>query len=147
MISDAMRSQGDVYFFTSFCQLLHSGSSAYTCWAFSCASMLRTSCKLLIQRCHELGLISKIKMDRCTEYISEEEVHVEIRNLIMMILLPKKLHVDDSSQAAFLRAAVSRVNWYQYSALTVNLDCQSNCHGGQGARFFVPNLEVDATSR
>ena len=49
-------------------------------------------------------------MQRCLDYISEEKVHVELRNLIMMILLPKKLHVDDDKQAAFLRAAVSRVS-------------------------------------
>ena len=72
--------------------------------------MLRTSTKLFIRRCHEIGLIDEDKMNRLLRYISEEEVHVELRNLIMMILLPKKLHVDDQSQAAFLRAAVSRVS-------------------------------------
>ena len=50
-------------------------------------------------------------MDELLEYINEEKVHVELRNLIMMILLPKKLHVDDSSQAAYLRAAISRVSY------------------------------------
>ena len=49
-------------------------------------------------------------MDELLKKISEEKVHVELRNLIMMILLPKKLHIDDNSQAAFLRAAVSRVS-------------------------------------
>ena len=66
--------------------------------------------KLLVRRCHEIGLIDQAKMNDCLSHISKEEVHVELRSLIMMILLPKKLHVDDSSQAAFLRAAVSRVN-------------------------------------
>ena len=72
--------------------------------------MLRTSVKLLIGRCHEIGLIDQRKMNKLLDYINEEKVHVELRNLILMILLPKKLHVDDSSQAAFLRAAVSRVS-------------------------------------
>ena len=84
--------------------------------------MLRTSMKVLIRRCHEIGLMNQTidrrgrpvsaedQMNKLLEYISEEKVHVELRNLIMMILLPKKLHVDDSSQAAFLRAAVSRVS-------------------------------------
>merc|ERR1712147_481299 len=71
--------------------------------------MLRTSTKLFIRRCHEIGLIDEAKMSTLLEYINEEEVHVELRNLIMMILLPKKLHFDDKSQAAFLRAAVSRI--------------------------------------
>ena len=72
--------------------------------------MLRTSTKLLIRRCHEIGLIDEAKMYHCFQYISKEEVHVELRNLILMVLLPKKLHVDDASQDAFLRAAVSRVS-------------------------------------
>ena len=50
-------------------------------------------------------------MQACLDYINEQKVHVELRNLILMILLPKKLHVDDQSQAAFLRAAVSRVSY------------------------------------
>ena len=73
--------------------------------------MLRTSTKLLILKCHEIGLIDEAKMNELLDYINEDKVHVELRNLIMMILLPKKLHVDDQSQAAFLRAAVSRVSY------------------------------------
>ena len=72
--------------------------------------MLRTSMKMFIRRCKADGLIDEDKMNKLLGEISEEEVHVELRNLIMMILLPKKLHVDDESQAAFLRAAVSRVS-------------------------------------
>ena len=73
--------------------------------------MLRTSMKMFIRRCHDNGLIDEDKMDELLKKISEEKVHVELRNLILMILLPKKLHVDDQSQAAFLRAAVSRVRY------------------------------------
>lgn len=65
---------------------------------------------LIIRRCFEIGLIDEVKRDHCLQYVSKEEFHVEVRNLIMMILLPKKLHVDDQSQAAYLRAAVSRVS-------------------------------------
>lgn len=71
--------------------------------------MLRTSCIILIRRLYEIGHIDKEIKKRCEEYIHQEKVHVEIRNLLMMILLPKKLHVDGEHQAAFVRAAVSRV--------------------------------------
>lgn len=84
--------------------------------------MLRTACLRLIQSCHEHKVICDIgpipehhklidddRKQKCEEYIRREEVHVEIRNLIMMVLLPKKLHKDDESQEAYLRAAVSRV--------------------------------------
>ena len=72
--------------------------------------MLRTSTKLFIRRCYEIGVINEDKMKKLLDYIDDGEVHVELRNLIMMILLPKKLHIDDNFQAAFLRAAVSRVS-------------------------------------
>ena len=49
-------------------------------------------------------------MNRCLDHISCEEAHVHIRNLIMMVLLPKQLHIDSLNQAAYLRAAVSRVS-------------------------------------
>ena len=43
------------------------------------------------------------------DWINDSSFHVETRNAILMILVPRQLHVDDDSQAAFLRAAVSRV--------------------------------------
>ena len=75
--------------------------------------MLRTSMKerTFIRKCHEIGVIDQDQMNKLLDYISKEKVHVELRNLIMMILLPKKLHVDNSSQAAYLRAAISRVSY------------------------------------
>ena len=79
--------------------------------------MLRVSCKLLILQCHEYGIIDDHRKERCLEFITSEAVHVEIRNLTMMILLPRKLHMDDATQAAFVRAAVSRVS----SKINVNL--------------------------
>ena len=71
--------------------------------------MIRTECKRLINYLFENGKINAEKKKFCLEYIDKEEVHTEIRNLIVCILLPKKLHFDGEHQAAFLRAAVSRV--------------------------------------
>ena len=84
--------------------------SSYLCWAFSCASMLRASCQILIKELFEAGKISEDRKKKCLSYILKEENHQEIRNLIAMILLPKKLHKNDSSQTAYLKAAVSRVS-------------------------------------
>ena len=98
------------------------GENAFTCWAFSCASMLRVSCLRLIRQCHELSIIYDEQKRNCEEFISSEAVHVHIRNLTMMILLPRKLHMDDDTQGAYLRAAVSRVNnWKLIHPFT--LDC------------------------
>ena len=78
--------------------------STYLCWAFSCASMLRTSCRILIKKLFLEKKIDRKRKEKCLEFINGPEVHQEIRNLIAMILLPKKLHENDESQAAYLRA-------------------------------------------
>ena len=109
MISNRMRTQGKIksVFIKS---NNYQGENSFTCWAFSCASMLRTSCWFLIQECFEHGLISNQKRKQIVTYITQEEVHCEIRNLMMMTLVPKPLHEDGNRQAAHLRATVSRVS-------------------------------------
>ena len=72
--------------------------------------MIRAECTKLIKFLFKNGKINEKKKNKCLEYISKEKVHEEIRNLVMMILLPKRLHFDGAHQAAFLRAAVSRVS-------------------------------------
>ena len=64
---------------------------------------------LLIESCYRHNLIDNQRKEDCQKYIQSEKTHVEIRNLIMMLLLPRKLHIDDNTQGAYLRAAVSRV--------------------------------------
>ena len=64
---------------------------------------------LLIDSCYRHNLIDNQRKEKCKTFIKSEKTHVEIRNLIMMILLPRKLHIDDNTQGAYLRAAVSRV--------------------------------------
>ena len=71
--------------------------------------MLRTSCLIFIRQCHEHGLINDWRRKKLEEYINEEKVHCELRNLLMMVLVPKPLHEDGERQAAYLRATVSRV--------------------------------------
>ena len=71
--------------------------------------MMRTSCLRLIRQCYEMGVIDDWKKRNCEKFVLSEKVHVHLRNLTMMILLPRKLHMDDDTQGAYLRAAVSRV--------------------------------------
>ena len=72
--------------------------------------MIRASCSILIKRLFEAGKITQQRRDECLEFILSDENHDKIRNLIAMILVPKKLHTNDDSQAAYLRAAISRVS-------------------------------------
>ena len=72
--------------------------------------MLRASCSILIKQLFEAGKIDKSRKNECLDFIMDAKIHELIRNLIAMILIPKKIHENDESQAAYLRAAVSRVS-------------------------------------
>ena len=76
--------------------------------------MIRTECRRLINHLFDNGKINTWIKEQCLKKIDYEKTHAEIRNLIMMILLPKKLHIDGEHQAAFLRAAVSRVRNFDF---------------------------------
>ena len=75
--------------------------------------MIRAECTRLIKYWFQNGKINKELKNYCLEFINDEHTHKEIRNLVMMILLPKRLHFDGAHQAAFLRAAVSRVTKFK----------------------------------
>ena len=76
--------------------------------------MLRTACLIFIRRCHVQGLIDAQRKTELEEYIKQEKVHCELRNLLMMVLVPRPLHKDGERQAAYLRATVSRVRFYAF---------------------------------
>ena len=52
------------------------------------------------------------EFDTNTELISTESksLFLEIRNLLMLTIVPKRLTIKDNLQSAYLKAAVSRVN-------------------------------------
>ena len=82
--------------------------------------MLRTSCIIFIRQYNQQGLINEYKKEKLMEFIMKEEVHCEIRNLLMMTLVPRPLHKDGTRQAAYLRATVSRVRLnYNFSLLII----------------------------
>ena len=125
----------------SILKLFLKGESSYVCWAYSCATMIRAECTRLIKYLFQNGKINEEKKKNCLEYINGEKIHKEIRNLIMMILLPKRLHFDGAHQAAFLRAAVSRVRKLIIILnLLFILDGKSNCNGARGIVFPSTSL-------
>ena len=78
--------------------------------------MIQTSCLSLIKKLFKEEKIDQDRKEKCIEFITREATHKKIRNLIAMVPMPKKLHKDDDSKSAYLRAAVSRVSAKKYSA-------------------------------
>ena len=73
----------------------------------SCAGMLQTSCIAFIRQCHEQGLFNDVKKEDLEEYIINEWVQSEIRNL-MVTLVQEPLDKYGDCQA-YLREMVSNV--------------------------------------
>ena len=71
--------------------------------------MLYTACKQVIADAYENGIICHWRKKSCEWFINQKEFHVQLRNQIMLIPMPKSLEEDSSD--AHLRIALLRVNF------------------------------------
>lgn len=85
------------------------GDSAYQCWAFSCTTMLRHSWRFFLRHLLDEELITNKEYKEEYAYVNSNDVFKEIKNLLMLMIVPKKMHIGDTSQAAYLKAAISRL--------------------------------------
>ena len=70
--------------------------------------MLRQTWKRTINNySHEFRNLTSFK--QTIEYVDTSEFFLEVRNLLMMIIIPKKIHKEDADQNAFVRATFARV--------------------------------------
>ena len=58
----------------------------------------------------ELGFDLNFEMD----VRKSSETYLEIRNLLLMTVIPKRIHVKDDLQSAYLKAAIVRVRYQMY---------------------------------
>ena len=106
---------------------VHDQGTTYQCWAYSTTTMIRHSWKFTLDQMKEAvnngtwdgkGKISLVLYDYqgIFDYNKEmkkresNEFYLEIRNLMMMIIIPKRIHKKDSKQGAYLRASIVRVS-------------------------------------
>ena len=99
---------------------VHDQGTTYQCWAYSTTSMLRRTWK------DTLGQMKDAEQNRTwkspsssyfrfdynvamTKRISSD-TFLEMRNLLMMLVIPKRVDKKDAEQAAYLRAAIVRVS-------------------------------------
>ena len=125
-ISKRMRTQGN----------------SYACWAFSCATMIRAECRRNIKFLFRNKMISEAMQKDCLDYMSNEQTHTEMRNLLMIILLPKKTHTSGSDQSAFLRAAISRVSLILSNSKLIDSACDQNCVGERRNILIEASLRI-----
>ena len=92
------------------------------CWAYSITSMIRNTwiktLKLMEQaRASGAWHPRHRSGDNPFDFNSEmaltksPETFLEIRNLMLMTVIPKRIHVKDNLQSAYLKAAIVRVRY------------------------------------
>ena len=75
--------------------------------------MLRQTWKRTINNySHEFKNFTRFK--QIIEYVDTSEFFLEVRNLLMMIIIPKKIHKMDADQNAFVRATFARVTIFLF---------------------------------
>ena len=95
---------------------VHDQGTTYQCWAYSTTSMIRRTWKDTLQQMKEAQQngtwIPAVRFDyNAKMYIRESsDSFVEMRNLLMMLVIPKRIHKKDKEQVAYLRAAIVRVS-------------------------------------
>ena len=111
---------------------VHDQGTTYQCWAYSTTSMLRRTWKDTLGQMKEAeqnGIWKPTKyglpepFDYNVEMTAREssDTFVEMRNLLMMLVIPKRIHKKDNEQAAYLRAAIVRVSpWHTKLILMFN---------------------------
>ena len=91
------------------------------CWAYSTTSMIRNTWKFTLLQMEQAkingtwntGKYGSDEFDYKAEMSIRESssTFLEIRNLLLMMVLPKRINEKDSLQSAYLRAAIARVSY------------------------------------
>ena len=102
---------------TELSKIVHDQGSTYMCWAYSITTMIRNSWIKTLQLMKQArasgawdaqgGFYLKAEM----AIRESSETFLEIRNLMLMTVIPKRIHVKDNLQSAYLKAAVIRVRY------------------------------------
>ena len=104
---------------------VHDQGTTYQCWAYSTTSMLRRTWKDTLGQMrdaeqngtwkptqYKYGRSVSVQFDYKAEMTQREssDTFLEMRNLLMMLVIPKRVDKKDKEQAAYLRAAIVRVS-------------------------------------
>ena len=101
-------------------KMVHDQGTTFMCWAYSTTTMIRNTWKftlLQIEQAKINGTWSDCWGDKKFDFKKEMSIRessdtfLEIRNLLLMMVLPKRINQKDSLQSAYLRAAIARVSY------------------------------------
>ena len=104
-------------------KIVHDQGTTFMCWAYSTTTMIRNTWKftlLQMEQAYKNGIWKPtnyhgrpVNFDYNVEVSTCEssDTFLEIRNLLLMMVLPKRIHKKDTLQSAYLRAAIVRVSY------------------------------------
>ena len=91
----------------------------WMCWAYSVATMLRVSVKLLLQQSLSDGLIDKQLHDSLVATLDQPNHHKTLRSEIVMVVFPMRMNQFPKSDLVSVSLVVERVS-ILYFILRIN---------------------------
>ena len=89
--------------------MIHDQGEGGKCWAFSIATMLRSSLKKSINRALLAKEISKEKGSKLFGIIDNKSHHKLLRNELMMVIHPIRLNTSGTHQNATIAHVINQV--------------------------------------
>ena len=103
-------------------KVVHDQGTTFMCWAYSTTTMIRNTWKFTLLQMEQAvkngtwNWQPEYNWEYNFDYNAEMSIRessstfLEIRNLLLMMVLPKRIHKKDTLQSAYLRAAIARVS-------------------------------------
>ena len=82
----------------------------WMCWAYSVATMLRVSVKLLLQQSLSVSLIDKQLHDSLVAILDSPNHHKTLRSEIVMVVFPMRMNQFPKSDLVSISLVVDRVS-------------------------------------
>ena len=95
-------------------QIIHDQGGTAQCWSYSTTTSIRNTWKRTLKQMDDAKKNGKWN-GHSFDYTAEialsksSSTFLEIRNLLLMSIIPKKIHIKDMDHAAYVRAAIVRV--------------------------------------
>ena len=105
--------------------MVHDQGTTFMCWAYSTTTMIRNMWKLTLLQMEQAKMNGTWRtipnaarlwgpdtfdFNAAMSIRESSDTFLEIRNLLLMMILPKRINEKDELQSAYLRAAIVRVS-------------------------------------
>ena len=99
--------------------MIHDQGSTHMCWAYSTTTSIRNTWKKTLKQIDEAKKNGTWRGSEASQFsystelteLKSSSTFLEIRNLMLMSIIPKRIDIKDDKQSAYVRAAFVRVSY------------------------------------